>query len=82
MRTAERLEQGGLPTSRQLARDGLGNEPTPVAFEPVDVIDEFGGQRDGDACGVGHGSNGMTHDMVTLIRPVVLVSGNSGTKTT
>jgi hypothetical protein len=60
-----------MPTSRQLVRDGLGNEPTPIAFEPVDVLDEFGGQRDGDACGVGHGHDSMTHDMIILNRRVV-----------
>ena len=42
-----------------------------LALQPVDVLDELGGQRDGDACGVGHGSKSMTHNMITLNRAII-----------
>lgn len=54
MRVVEGLEQARLPAPRQFVLHGLGDESTPVALDPVDVLDEVCGQRHGHARGLCH----------------------------
>jgi hypothetical protein len=54
MRTADRVKQRGLPSARQFVLDGLGDEPTPIALDSVDALDdEVGGERHGHTSGFG-----------------------------
>ena len=55
-----------LPTtSNQFVLDGLGDEPAPVSFEPVDLSHHFCRQRDRDALDCRH-EESMTQDMIIL----------------
>ena len=44
-----RLQQGIPAALSQLVLDGLGDEPTAVSLESIDLLHEIGWQRDGDA---------------------------------
>jgi hypothetical protein len=46
--------------------DGLGDEAAAVALHPVDVLDQFDRQGDGDALGSGHGSSGKQVSKIIL----------------
>src|SRR5262245_27565569 len=75
MRILDRAEERLATSPGQFVRDRLGDKPAPVPFEPINTLDQLGGQRDSDALRSTHRES-MTSSMIILKR--LFVSGYFG----
>jgi hypothetical protein len=65
MWVVDRAQERVATASGQLVLDGLGDEAAPISLEPVNPLDQLGGQGDCDAFSRAHDPS-MTESMIIL----------------